>query len=104
MSSFHHKITPFPSVKKSDASVRMPELAVVIREAGERVGLYETQRDQVKVWVFNPETPQPHYLAQHQSRFLMSGYKWDGVEGRFKMEWIHVYLWRIHVVAQWKLT
>ena len=44
-------------MKKSDASVRMPELAVVIREAGERVGLYETQRDQVKVWVFNPETP-----------------------------------------------
>lgn len=73
-------------MKKSDASVRMPELAVVIREAGERVGLYETQRDQVKVWVFNPETPQPHYLAQHQSRFLMSGYKWDGGWGGRKVQ------------------
>ena len=46
-------------MKKSDISVRMSELAVVIREAGERVGFYETQRDQVKVWVLNPETPTP---------------------------------------------
>ena len=51
MSSFHHKITSFPSVKKSDVSVRRSELAVVIREAGESVGFYETQRNQVKVWV-----------------------------------------------------
>ena len=56
----------------------MSELAVVIREAGKRAGLYETQGDQVKVCVLNPETPQSHYLAQHQSSFLMSDHKWDG--------------------------
>ena len=26
--------------------------------------------------------------------------RWDGIEGRFKKEWTHIYLWQIHIVWQ----